>query len=283
MMHSSMRHLQNNLERLADTQEKAISQRKHLAPSDDPTQTQVAMGVHAEQTRTNQYERNISDALAWTTTVDTAITSAIDMVQRARVLTVQGANGPLGDESREAIALEVETIRDELMKTANTKLLGRTVFAGTSSTGIAVDPATYQPTPTGAVERRIGDGSTVRVDADAAAVFGTGDDSVFAVLDRIAADLRAGVNVGPRLAEVDDKLNAMLAAQGTTGARQQQIDRAREANLDATVNLETRRSEVEDVDTAQIIMELTAQETVYQASLQILARVGQPSLLNFLS
>src|SRR5690606_9394404 len=114
-------------------QEQATSQRAFSVPSQDPAGAAAALNLHAAQRRTDQFARNADDALAWVTTVDQAISASTALLSRARDLTVRGAtDGSLDATAKEAIAVELEGIRDELLAQANTKLLGRSVFAGTS-------------------------------------------------------------------------------------------------------------------------------------------------------
>lgn len=283
MAQTSMRQLQANLSELARLQEQATSQRAFLAPSDDPTAATTAMRVHAEQRRTEQYARNADDGLAWLTAADSAITASTTLLARARNLTVQGANdGALDPVAKEAIAVELEGIRDELLAQANTRVLGRSVFAGTSDTPAFTDQGAYSGVPDSEVVRRVSDGTSIRVDADGAAVFGVGDASVFTLIDDIVKDLRAGANVGPRLNEIDDRRTAMLSAQGAVGARQSQMERAKEATLQDSVSLEARRAAVEDVDSVEVLVRLQAQELVYRSALAVTGRVLQPSLMEFL-
>ncbi|WP_309069503.1 flagellar hook-associated protein FlgL [Microbacterium sp.] len=289
MTQASLRHLQTNLTELARLQEQATSQRAFLAPSDNPSAAAQTLGLHAEQARNTQYARNIDDGLAWVSTVDAAIGASTALLQRARALTLQGANdGALDATAKEAIAVELEGIRDELLGKANTSLLGRSVFAGTSDAGYAFRPDgaggyDFSGTPGSSVERRLSDGVTVRVDADGAEVFGTGDESVFALIDDVVADLRAGTNVRSHVDGIDERLTAMLSAQGAVGARQAQIERAKEVAVDTSVSLETRRAAVEDVDSVEVFVQLQAQELVYRSALQVTSRVLQPTLMDFLS
>ncbi|MFB7894214.1 flagellar hook-associated protein FlgL [Microbacterium sp. NPDC056044] len=284
MTQTAMRHLQANLSELARLQEQATSQRAFSAPSDDPAAAATALGLHAEQRRVEQYARNVDDGLAWVTAIDSAISASTALLRRARDLTVQGSNdGALDATAKEAVAVELEGIRAELLAKANTTLLGRTVFAGTSDAGAAFAPDySFNGAPGAEVVRRVSDSATVRVDADGAEVFGEGAGSVFALLDGIVADLRAGVNTGVRLAEVDERLTAMLGAQGAVGARQSRIERAREAQVADSVSLEARRAAVEDVDTVEVLVRLQAQELVYRSALAVTGRVLQPSLLEYL-
>lgn len=283
MTQTAMRQLQSNLSELARLQEQATSQKAFANPSDDPAAAAATLALHAEQRRTEQYARNIDDGLAWVTAADTAITSSTSLLSRVRDLTAQGANdGALDAAAKEALAVELEGIRDELLSQANTRLLGRSVFAGTSDTAAFAADYSYSGVAGSEVTRRVSDAAAVRVDTDGAAVFGTGDDSVFALVDRIVADLRTGTNVGPRLAEIDDRRTAMLGVQGAVGTRQAQIERAKEAAVQNSVSLESRRAAVEDVDSVEVLIRLQAQELVYRSALAVNARVLQPTLMDFL-
>jgi len=283
MTQTAMRHLQANLTELARLQQQATSQRAFSAPSDDPAAAAAALDLHAEQRRNEQYARNVDDGMAWVTTADSAIAASTALLGRARDLTVRGANdGAMDATAKEAIAVELEGIRDELLAKANTRLLGRSVFAGTSNAAAFAADYSFSGTPGAEVTRRISDSASVRVDTDGAEVFGTGGDSVFALIDTIVADLRSGTNVGPRLGELDDRLTAMLSAQGAVGTRQSQIERAKEAAVQNSVSLEARRAAVEDVDSVEVLVRLQAQELVYRSSLAVNARVLQPSLMDFL-
>jgi len=283
MTQTATRHLQANRAELARLQEQASSQRAFSAPSDDPAAAAAALGLHGEQRRTAQYARNVDDGFAWLTTADSAISASTALLGRARDLTLQGANtGAMDATALEAIAVELEGIRDELLAKANTTVLGRSVFAGTSDQPAFAADLSFTGTPGSEVVRRVSDESSIRVDTDGAAVFGVGAGSAFAMLDRIVADLRAGVNVGSRVAEIDDRLTAMLGAQGAVGVRQAQMERAKEAIVQDSVSLEARRAAVEDVDSVEVLVRLQAQELVYRSALAVTGRVLQPSLMEFI-
>lgn len=285
MTQQTLRTLQSNLAERDKLQNQATSQRAFSRASEDPTGAATALGVHGEQARTAQYARNISDGLAWVTTVDTTLGVSVDLLNRARDLVAQGANsGAMSPPAREAIAAELESIGIELLSQANTTVLGRSVFAGTSDAGRAFEPGTFafQGVPGGEVQRRISDTDAVRVDADGSQVFGEGANSVFALLSDIAAELRGGQEVGARLGDIDDRLTSMIAARGITGARQSQIERASAQNLSVSIDLEARRAEVENVDSFDVLVRLESAELVFQSALQVTARSLQTNLLEFL-
>ncbi|MBF0672293.1 MAG: flagellar hook-associated protein 3 [Salinibacterium sp.] len=289
LMRSAQQNLQGVMAGLGEMRDRATSLKRIGAPSDDPIGTANSLQVRAEQRANDQYKRNISDGLGWLTTVDSSLTNVAALMDRVRDLTVQGANdGAMSPTAKEAIAVELESLRGDLLAQANTAYLGRHIFAGNSDAGLAFEGAD-SATPyafTGAegstVERRIDSETTVRVDADGGAIFGAGATSVFALVDSIVADLRAGTNIGPRLGEIDARLEVMKGHRATIGTRHAQMMRAEETNLLQSVSLETQRSGIEDLDLAKAVLDLQMQEVSYQSALAVTARVLQPTLMDFL-
>jgi flagellar hook-associated protein 3 FlgL len=285
MTQQSLRTLQTNLADRERLQNQAASQRAFRSPSEDPAAAATAIGVHGDQSRVAQFARNLSDGMAWVTTVDTALGASSDLLNRARDLVAQGANsGALSPTARDSIAQELETISKELLSQANTTLLGRNIFAGTSDASAAFDPATFafNGAPGEGVQRRISDNETVRVDYDGAQAFGQGADSAFALLNDIAAELRGGANIGGRLDDIDARLETVVSARGATGARQVQLERATAQNLSTSIDLEARRTEVENVDSLEVLVHLQSAELVFQSALQVTARSLQTNLMEFL-
>lgn len=287
MMNASLRNLQSASSELARLQDQAGSRKAITRPSDDPSGTAAALAVRSSIASNNQYERNINDGNGWLTTANSALTSVTELMKKAKDLTVQGANdGGLSVNAKEAIAVELESIKTDLLGQANTAYLGRSIFAGTSDAGHAYAPDYSYTGAGGTVQRRVSDGSTVRVDVDGAQVFGPGaaptSTSMFGEIDAIVADLRAGVNVGKHLTTLDARLDTVLTSLSTVGARHATILDAVSSNLDAKVDLESVRAGIEDVDLQKIILDLKMQEVSYQSALSVTARTLQPTLMDFL-
>jgi flagellar hook-associated protein 3 FlgL len=283
-MQAAQRNLQAGATKMARLQDQASSQRAINRPSDDPAGTVESMRVRAAQRSNDQYSRNIDDGNGWLTTIDSTLGRASDIMRRVRDLTVQGANdGAMSPTAKEAIAVELEGLKADLMVQANAKYAGRTVFAGNSNAGVAFNPdLTFNGTSGATVDRRIGSDTKVRVDADGADVFGTGPTSAFGVIDTIVSELRAGINVGARLNDLDSRMATMVSERASVGVRQSQIERAEEANLEKSGSLEAQRAGVEDIDLGQVILSLKLQEVAYQSTLAVTARVLQPTLMDFL-
>lgn len=283
-MLAAQRNLQASAAQLAKLQDQATTRKAFSRASEDPSGAADALRIRGQQRANDQYSRNIDNGLGWATTLDSTLSEVNDVMKRVRDLTVQGANdGSLSPTAKEAIAVELDSLKEHLLGLANTQYLGRTVFAGNSSDGVAFNPDfSFTGTAGSSVERRIGPDTTVRVDGDGSAVFGEGPDSVFALIEGIAADLRSGTNVSAHLGELDQRMSAIRTEHSAVGSRHALIMRAEEAVMDKTVSFEAQRASVEDVELSRIILDLKAQEISYQAALGVTARVLQPTLMDFL-
>ncbi|TFD73979.1 flagellar hook-associated protein FlgL [Cryobacterium fucosi] len=296
-MRSAQSNLQTNLARMAQLQERASSLRAIERPSDDPAKAADSLAVRTDQRAVAQYSRNAENGNRWLTTADTALASTTDILNQVRDLTVQGANdGSLSQTAKEAIAVRLDGLKQDLLSQANSSYLGRTVFAGNSDAGVAftVDPVTKLASFTGApgstVGRRIDADTTIKVDVDGSEVFdlnATNATSVFTLIDDISAALRGTPsmppsNIGHFLANVDARMKTVLTAQADVGVRQGQIQKAGDTLVKQKGALEAQRSSIEDVDLGQAILDLKLQEVVYQSALAVTAKVLQPTLMDFL-
>lgn len=290
----SLANLQSSLQRGASLQEQLSSGRRINRASDDPSGTVAALALQGEIDRNNQYGRNASDGLGWLSTVDSTLTSINDQLGRVRDLVVQAANTGSGDAaSRTAIATELTQLRSSILGLANTTYQGRPIFGGTtagSAAFVAGSTSTIGGQPdvsfvgdTGTVQRRISDGTTVRVDSDAAATFGTGANSVFNVIATVIDHLQNNpAALSGDLTAVDASAGLVRTQLTDAGVRYSTIQNGQTTAGNRIQDLSTRLSDVEDADMPSTIVALQTQQVAYQAALGATAKVVQPSLLDFL-
>jgi len=278
--------LQGNLNRMGDLQERLSNGKQITKPSDSPTGAVVSMQLRGEIRAQQQFSRNAEDGLGWLGTLDTTLTSSLDQVRRVRDLTLQGmSSGVAGSmEAREAIAVEVDQLREQLVTLANTRYLDRPVFGGTTTSSTAYDGTSSSYTgDDGAVFRTVGDGSKVRVDSGGPQVFGEDETQLFTVLDSIAANLRGEPQaLGTDLDRLDTAIGTLQASLADVGARYNRVEQMRQKADDRLLALRTELSDVEDIDLPKTIMDLKLQQTAYEAALAATAKVIQPSLVDFL-
>jgi flagellar hook-associated protein 3 FlgL len=283
--------LQISMNRVAKAQEQLTTGRLINRPSDDPTGATSAMRIRTDVAEKQQYVRNATDAQGWLDQIDTTLGTMTDQVRRARELAMTANSGITNAESREALAVEVDQIRQSLIASANTSYLDRPVFGGVTSGSVAYTAAGKVADPaalgsgTGVV-RTVGEGAQVRVDVEGPDVFGddSANDSIFDHLAALSTALRsadqAGIDTAVGALDVDYK--RIINVRADIGARSNRVENARSVAVDGELTLRNALSEVENVDLAKATVDLKLQEVAYQAALGATARVIRPSLLDFM-
>ncbi|WP_313821873.1 flagellar hook-associated protein FlgL [Citricoccus sp.] len=276
--------LQDSAKSLAELQTKAASRQAISRPSDDPAGTRTAMTARAELARTTQYERNLQNADTWMRTADSALQSGLDIMTRIQDLTLAAANGTVNQAGRDASAAEVDQLRSELLSLANTQILGRNVFAGTSAESAAYtdNPLTWNGTDGATVERRISDHTTIQVDIPGESAFGPVGNSVFDALTQLSATLRSGGDLSGSIGTLESSRQLMSDALTASGARHATVGRTLEAVRTQLTELEATRTSTEEADLAESAVELQMQQLNYQAALAVSAQALQTSLLDYL-
>ena len=84
-------------------------------------------------------QRNASDARGWLVAADTALTSAVQEMTRARTLVISANSGASDPNARKAIADDLRALREGLVQLANSKYLNRPIFAGNGRRTYAPD------------------------------------------------------------------------------------------------------------------------------------------------
>jgi flagellar hook-associated protein 3 FlgL len=288
---STLGNLQGNLRKMQRLQEQLSSGKQINRPSDSPGGTVSALRFRADIRRIEQQVRNAQDGKDWLGTADTALTGSLDIMRRARDLTLQGINATSGTSERAAIAAEIDGLRENLLAVANTRYLDRPVFAGVADTANAFNLDGSYAGDQGAVQRTVADGVTVQVNLPGDKVFGFdpvtpgGAASVFQALENLAANLRSGniASVGNEdLVALDAAYLAIQNSLALIGARYNQVDTMQMRAEGTAVTLANSLAEVESIDLPKTIVGLQMQEVAYEAALSATARVLQPSLLDFL-
>lgn len=286
MVASSLTRLTKRLDRFSDAQEQLATGKRFLRPSEDPAAANRSLLLRAEQRAGEQQTRNAADAQSWLGLADTQLQSATSRVQRVRDLLVRGANNAEQSE-RDAIAIEVAAIRDELVAIANSTKGGTPLFSGFSSNAPVAEVAgvwTYQGDG-GQITRRVGDAETVTVNVTAEDVFGfaAGAD-IFTALDDAEAALRSGDEAGIRagIGDVDAGLTRIHDGLALVGSAANRVDSALARVRDGLLDVKGEIAATEDVDIAEAVMNLQTQEVAFQATLAAMGRVLQPSLIDFL-
>ncbi len=277
-----MNDVRTNLARMNKTQQQISSGKRYTRASDNPTAVARSMNSRTTESRVEQYQRNVDNAVGWLNTSDAAIQAATDVIQRARELAVMGGNDALPDKERELIAQEVDQLLEQLTDLGNTKFNGSYIFAGQlteTPAYTAGSPPVYQG-DTNDVEREINDGVQVAINIHGPDAFGSAMQSLVDLADDLrASDANAIRN---RITDLDAAQDDILTQGALIGARTNRIEMQEDRLIATRISLESLRSEDDSVDIVEAIVRFNSEETVYNASLQAGAKIMQPSLLDFI-
>ena len=283
---TTIRNMRNNLGRLEELHNSITSGKRLTRPSDDPAAVARTLTYTSDLAAGEVFLRTMDNSMSWMSATDGALNDAGNLLQRARELAVQGANGALTPDDMQRIGAEVDQVLQQMAVNANASLRGQRLFAGQD---IDNDPFAVSGSLPGYTYS--GDAGQMRreYDVNAYLTINTPGEATFAPAFTALMNLRDHLNAGDNTAvsntditAVDLALDAILSARAEVGAKMNRVEAAQGRQSLLQVNLEELRSKAEDTDFAEAVSRFSVQETVYKASLEIGGRAIQPSLLDYL-
>ena len=254
----------------------------------DPVAAALLVLNRGDVKNADQFIRNISSLRSRLEAADGALNNAIIVMTRAISLGTQGANGTLSQANRDTIAIEIDTLGDQLLALSNTSFRGVYLFAGT-----AVDLQPFvldvaQPSGvrydgnTNVNNIEITDGQLLPAQVPGSQIFADAAADLFGALNDLALALRTDTNIGAAVDQVGvafRHLNAERTFYGTTLAS---LDNS-EIFLDREkIQLAQREDDLVADDFAASVSEFSSVETARNAILEVGSRISQLSLFDFL-
>jgi flagellar hook-associated protein 3 FlgL len=245
--------------------------------SDDPIAASRIAEIRRAQGDQAVWSRNIQTAKSVAAEVDQQMTNIGDIFNRVKELTLAGSTDSASPSDRQAIVLELSSLRTSLANIA----------MATSPTGQPLFP-TDAPLQisTSLTQRLSATAQRSDVFEGLSLVSGTGtlDDVIEAAADAIGNNnmttRRALANVA--LIDVNTALNRVTDERAAQGVRAAQFDTAENSVIDAQTQLAEERSSLEDTDVAATIMRLNAKTLSLQAAQSAFAKVNRNTLFDFL-
>lgn len=128
---TSLQALLDNQSNLGKTQLQLSTGRKILTPADDPAGSAEILDLGQALSVNEQYQKNANTARGRLELEESTLGTVGDLLQRVRVLALQGNNDAQTPETRRYIATEIREIRDHLIELANQRDAGGDyLFAG---------------------------------------------------------------------------------------------------------------------------------------------------------
>ena len=272
---------------VARLQEQIGTGRRIMTASDDPSGSIQLVKLNTELSKIESHQKNIAAVTRALSFEEVALDSANELLLRVRELTIQGQNGTLSQSDRDAIADEIDGLREQLLSIGNiVNAEGEYIFAGTASNAPAYDAAAAFQGDTIVRQINIGAGVSVALGHSGSEVFEgvNGTLNTFDVLAGLSQALRDNdqAAVSERFIDNDAAIEKLSSVRTSIGVRMNWIDD--QASLNDEFNLGLRRtiSEIEDLDIAEAIGRLQLQMVSLQAAQQTFVKTQNLSLFNYL-
>jgi flagellar hook-associated protein 3 FlgL len=289
---NSLRHLSNSYLKMGKYQDQLATGSKITKPSDDPVVAMKGMFYRSDLAGVEQYKRNLSELHLWMDNAEAGLEQANSGLQRIRELVLQGQNGTLSPEDRKVVATEVEQLKQDLVKTANTQVAGRYIFHGTDVLEPPVedvDPPVVatnitDPTQLGKINNyqvEVSKGVYLKANINPANVF---SQELFDTVDGIQKALENNdtTALSGLLGDLDNAMDSMSSERSELGARSNRLDMVENRIDQQEVLANQVLSDNEDADIEKVIIDMTTQESVHRAALSVGSRIIQPTLMDFL-
>lgn len=279
--------------RLSNEQQQLSSGLRVADVSDDPDSVSEILQARAHLSSTQQVLQNLGRVTTETSSADQALQSATSLVDQARTLAAQAASGTQTPKTLQDIAQQVGGILEQLVSLSNTTVEGRYIFGGDSDQAPPYSIDLTQTPPIGSYQGTAStrtvqhpDGTTFAVSKTAQEIFDApaANQNVFSSIAGLYTALQNndinGINTAiQNITGAGSYLNTQLAFYGSV---ENKITGATAFGNSLQLQLQTQISKLQDADSAQVIVQMTQDQTTQQAALQSWSQIPRTTLFDFL-
>jgi flagellar hook-associated protein 3 FlgL len=270
-------------------QQELSTGRRVNAPSDDPSATAAAIGIHGQSTQVDQFTQNISSVSGLLQTADSTMSSAVTVLNQAITLGVQAGDATLSTSDRAALSSQIQSVSTQMLQLANTSYQGSYIFAGnnsgqaayvadpTSSTGV-----TYQGN-SGVNKVEITQGQSVAVNVPGSQIFSSSTADVFAALSNLSQAALSGNGVPSALTALRSAFDHVNSQRTFYGNQLTQLSNANSYLANDKIQLASQENTAIGIDLSQASIDVQNALTNRSAILAVGSKIQNTSLLDFLS
>ncbi len=283
--------------KLSKTELQLATGKRIMSPKDDPAAAAYLLDLRSTISQVEQYQANSDRAKARVELEETTLKGVGDLMPRILELAIQGQNDTNSASDRNAIAMELRQLNDEMLALANTKdSNGEYIFAGFD----ADSPPFANPVEgtysysgdMGSRQLRISatrqvqdrdNGFDVFMNVEIATGATPGEKrNIFETIHQVISGLEADAPDSAYLDDIHLAQQHVLDYRVSTGARLNTIDQQNNVNADFLLTMQTAQSEVEDLDYLEAVSRFQQQLLALQAAQQSFSKVQGLSLFNYL-
>ncbi len=288
---TTLANVQKSTANMSRLQEQISTGKRVNRASDDPAAARKILSLRSEDLSLDQYASNIQTATQALDYSASSLQSTSDILQRITELTMQGVSSSTDQGGRTIIANEINQLLETIMQSANSKRLGRYTFAGTKTTtepfvttrdsSGKISAVTYQGNRE-VIEYNVGPNTNSVVNLTGDEVFMS--TNLFQAIIRVRDNLESGsISFAQNeLTNLDNAqqtvLNSIAKAGGISSTLQLTANRIEDTKL----SLQEVMASAESADIAELVLKLTEQQSIFEASLSSGSYIFKTSILNYL-
>ncbi len=251
--------------------------------SENPIKAKQAEIIKQSIDKVEQYQKNVSDAKGIMETAVTTLQNTYQVLEKVNTEVLKAQNGTYNESDMQTIAMVIDNSIEQVVSAANTTHLNRYIFSGEK---ILTKPYDFD----GSTLTYNGNSNDVTIQVSPyvnTTVLSSGDkfftktiEDLITIRDQIKAGDRTGLAESYK--ELQKNMDNTLNQVATIGVSMDGLNVVDEGFIAQKNNLEARRSDAEDIDFTQVIVEYSATQQTYQATLKATSMMFDSSILNYI-
>ena len=316
MIRSHMYDTQNNLTNMSKINQQISTGKVINTVSDDPYKAIRIMNMNNEIKYTEKYNSNIDETVGWMNTTDGALESTGNLLNEIKETILKVGNGTYSQNEMKSLNADINEKIKQLADTLNSTYGGKYLFAGTN---VDDAPLKVVENPDGSVKLEFSkdkNGQTIPNTDDLKADISSGINidynisvgeilnikdgngnninlldeinNLSTLMNNIAnGDEQTASTAKEELlnntkGKIDQLFDHVVNERTSLGVKVSTAEKIKEFNDDNIINMKNVLSLDQDTDHVEKFIELKSLELVYQASIQVGAKLIQPTILDYI-
>ncbi len=316
MVRSHLYDTQNNLTNMSKINQQISTGKVINTVSDDPHKAIKIMNINNEIKYTEKYNYNINESVGWMNTTDGALDNVGNLLGEIKETILKVGNGTYSQNEMKSLNEDMNEKIKQLADTLNSTHGGKYLFGGSS---VDDAPITVIENPDGTVKLEFSkdkNGQTIPNTDDLKADISSGinidynisvgeilnikdgNGNTVNLLDEINnlstlmndianGDEQTAAKAKETLlndtkGKIDTLFDHVVNERTSLGVRVSTAEKIKELNDEDILNIQDVLSKTQDTDVVEKFIELKSAEMIYQASIQVGAKLIQPTILDYI-
>lgn len=316
MIRSHLYDTQNNLTNMSKINQQISTSKVINTVSDDPHKAIKIMNINNEIKYTEKYNYNIDESVGWMNTTDGALDNVGNLLGEIKETILKVGNGTYSQNEMKSLNEDMNEKIKQLADTLNSTHGGKYLFGGSS---VDDAPITVIENPDGTVKLEFSkdkNGQTIPNTDDLKADISSGinidynisvgeilnikdgNGNTVNLLDEINnlstlmndianGDEQTAAKAKETLlndtkGKIDTLFDHVVNERTSLGVRVSTAEKIKELNDEDILNIQDVLSKTQDTDVVEKFIELKSAEMIYQASIQVGAKLIQPTILDYI-